>query len=78
MRKKFFFLVWQKFFNFFVCFFSIFFRIFDLFWSARYDFLLVDDHDIGLALKLRALGADKPPSEQYLITRLEVEITWDK
>ena len=30
--------------------------------SARYDLLLVDDENIGLALKLGALGADKPPA----------------
>ena len=43
--------------------------------SARYDLLLVDEENIGLALKLGALGADKPPAEQYLLFPLEVENT---
>ena len=30
--------------------------------SARYDLLLVDEENIGLALKLGALGADMPPA----------------
>ena len=46
-------------------FFWFFFEMsicFDKNRSSRYDLLLVDDDDIGLALKLGALGADKPPA----------------
>ena len=46
---------------------------------ARYDLLLVDDENIGLAFKLGALGAEIAPSEQHLITWLEVEsLLWIK
>jgi len=48
-----------------IFFFRFFFEMsicFDGIRSARYDLLLVDDENIGLALKLGALGADKPPA----------------
>ena len=62
-EKKFFFLVWppssKK--NFF-CFFFEMSNCFDGNRPARYDLLLVNDENIELALKLGALGADKPPA----------------
>ena len=36
---------------------------------------MVDDQDIGLALKLGALGADKPPANNTYYFGLEVENT---
>ena len=59
LKKKIF---WCDVINFF---FRIFFEMsicFDGNRSARYDLLLVDDENIELALKLGALGADKPPA----------------
>ena len=42
--------------------------------SARYDLLLVDDQDIGLSLKMGALGADKPPANNtyYFGSKLRI------
>ena len=59
-EKKKIFLVWRH--KFFLNFFFQMSICFDGNRSARYDLLLVDDENIGLALKLGALGADKPPA----------------
>ena len=58
-------------------FFRFFFEMsicFDGNRSARYDLLMVDDQDIGLALKLGALGADKPPANNtyYFGSKLRI------
>ena len=59
-EKKKFFSVWRH--RFFSNFFLEISICFDGNGPARYDLLLVDDENIRLALKLGALGADKPPA----------------